>query len=199
MYFRLELETLASEPLDISIAANREHALTTGTCTVVYPPVWPEEMAALKPEGWVPDKPNLKSHVGPAMVFDLPKERFTAADLAPLMESLFKAGEKLDPERMLFKTGWNNQKKGAFPHFEVDAIEYLYMQGVKLIGIDCPSIDKEGETSIAQLMRVNNMVWLVNIDLSTIAANRLYLLFAAPFHTYFDGAVSCRAFVIPLQ
>jgi kynurenine formamidase len=141
---------------------------------------------------------DLKPYVGMAMVVPFQGERMTSQDLIPMVESFLQSGEGYLPERLLFKTSWNAASGKSYPCFEMDALHYLYANGVGFVGIDTPSIDKPGQQTNRLAMRDIKVPWLVNIDLSRLEAGQFVMLFAAPFHSNLDAAVPSRAFVIPM-
>lgn len=193
---------LPSSPLDISIASTHEKSMSTGTCTVVYAPgegIDKKNRQALEEDIARIGLDPLRPFVGTALVLEVKQSTISAADLIPLVLAILGKGEGVLPERLLFKTSSENRDAGQYSYFGVDAIEYLYMQGVRLIGVDSPSIDQPTKSDISMLMRVNRMHWLVNVDLAHVPADKLYLLFSAPAERDSVGTVPCRAFVVPLS
>lgn len=93
------------------------------------------------------------------------------------------------PQRVLFKTVSTIQYdtfESAYPWLSVGLIERLAERGVKLVGLDTPSVDaidsKALETHHALLKA--NMVWLENLDLSQVQVStsqpELFFLSAVP-------------------
>jgi kynurenine formamidase len=182
---------LSAEPVDITLPASPDKPMSSGTMTIVYA----EGQAA---HGIAPPL-DIGPYLGLAVLLEFPGERLTAVELAPAIERLQSSGEKSVPPRILFRTGWTTSKSANYPYLELDAIEYLYMNGVVFIGIDTPSIDPPGQQSNAQIMQANKMPWLVNLDLSHVEVGKPYMLYAAPFHSSLKEPVPTRAFVIPLS
>ncbi len=135
--------------------------------------------ADLSTHGWRASKLVLDSHLGTHI--DAPYhfieggETVDALDLAVLIGAaqvvhLTDMGEHaaitpdhLPPihhQRILLHTGWSERALGdptyfnAYPYLTVDTARALADQGVRLVGVDCPSVDYDpGETHRALLGR----------------------------------------------
>jgi arylformamidase len=86
------------------------------------------------------------------------------------------------PPRVLFKTGFvmGDVWTSSYPTVSEEAIEKLSHFGVKLIGIDSPSIDPEDETLKSHHRAIDTgMVILENLRLKDVEAGS-YRLIALP-------------------
>lgn len=130
--------------------------------------------------GMASDLP-LDAFIGPVLVIDLApyKDGITA-------DQFLKNIEKIDPvpERILFRTCHQIRYhifEEEYAFFSVELIEALNSKGVRLAGIDTPSVDhinsKDLETHHA--LDQYKMVWLENLDLTQVKAGE-YILVALP-------------------
>lgn len=110
--------------------------------------------------------------------------------------------DKLDkfPQRILFKTAnqiRHNIFEENYSYLSVELVKYLASNGVKLIGIDTPSVDHINSKSLAahhELIEAG-MSWLENLDL-TNAEEGYYFLLAAPLKFMELEASPVRAVLI---
>lgn len=194
---------MLATPIDVSISSNRKDT-ASGTRTVVFQERKKELMSmsadfadddnimtGIIQEGM---KELLSTYFGPAVVIDVPPTEISAATLIPIFEKIGQTPESLPP-RLLLKSAC--KPKGPLPKLTLDAVEYLYAYGIALLGVDWRTLEKPDD-KVLYLMRKNKMVWLVNIDLSNVAANRMYFLSALPLRTNEDTETACRALLIPL-
>jgi kynurenine formamidase len=78
----------------------------------------------------------------------------------------------IDQARLLLHTGWSKRTLGTpayftrYPYLTPEAAEYLAGKGVRLVGLDCPSVDYDpGKTHVALLSRGTVIIEnLVNLD-----------------------------------
>lgn len=112
-------------------------------------------------------------------------------------------GEQEWAPRVLFKTGsfpnpdsWN----GDFNSLSPELIEWLAQKGVRLVGIDTPSIDPSDDTELPSHQAVyrNDLAVLEGIDLSQTQPGR-YLLIAPPLRLEGADASPVRALLLPLK
>ena len=131
-------------------------------------------------DGASPAEADLSVYVGRALVVDFSKslpdsQAITAEHVAQIAEQ--------KPERVLFKTG--TVVPGAFPKrfasFSPEAAEALAALGVKLIGIDTPSVDRVDSTTLDShhLFDKGQIAILENLVLGDVAAG-WYELIALP-------------------
>lgn len=146
--------------------------------------------ARIETHGWSASKLVLDSHLGTHM--DAPSH-FVAGgrtlDQIPLdvligpaqIVHLGQVGERealtpahfppISQPRLLIHTGWSERALGTpayfdrYPYLTPEAAIYLADRGVRLVGLDCPSVDYDpGETHVALLSRgtviIENLVHL---------------------------------------
>ena len=97
-------------------------------------------------DGWTMEQAQLETYVGPAVVADLSQKyggdampQMTADDLAPWADELRKA------PRLLLKTNvWSDTRvfPKQIPTIARDVPPWLQARGVKLLGLDVPSVDE---------------------------------------------------------
>ena len=133
------------------------------------------------PDGQAIDAVALDPYLGPCRVIDL-----AASDVRErgLVEARHLAGVMQDmPARVLFKTyaatppAWDD----AFAAIAADAIDLLAAHGVRLVGIDTPSIDPQHSKTLDShhAVRRHGMAILEGIVLDEVAAGD-YELIALP-------------------
>jgi arylformamidase len=165
------------------------------TTTAIVSSVDADGAVSFRPDGAPQgDSSPLAPFIGPVLLLDLAPWQAEEIDSKALMASLepffarsaeeeFNYGQPLYvPGRVIIKTQQNHEIPVAFPYLSLDAIAYLYANGVQLVGIDTPCIEPvEGEsTGVADFMNMNNMPWIVNLDLSQQSGMKLSFLIAAP-------------------
>jgi arylformamidase len=144
-------------------------------------------------DGWPgSDELPVEAFVGYAWVVDVGSTA-TAIDIADLV--LPSAGEPV--ERLLLRTG-RTIADGAFPEqwpaLTAPAIDALLARGLKLVGVDCPSVDERESKALAnhhQLFSGGCSI-LENLDLRGVAAGR-YELLAQPLKLQGLDAAPVRA------
>ncbi|QKE74075.1 arylformamidase [Arthrobacter citreus] len=87
-------------------------------------------------------------------------------------------------ERLLIKTNsWKNDSvfPGSIPHIEKEAAEYLHTKGIKLIGVDVPSVDPldSKELEAHHALHHAGIHILESVDLRDVASGE-YELIALP-------------------
>lgn len=101
--------------------------------------------------------------------------------------------------RVLLKTGFGPREKWSsdFPHLSEQAIRYLAQAGVRVIGIDTPSIDSESDENLSShvLAIDSGMLILENLDLTEVGRG-LYHLVALPLKIQGLEASPVRAVLI---
>ncbi len=117
-------------------------------------------------------------YVGPALVVDTPKSATTFG-----IETLADIDLRSTP-RVLFRTGaWEDHSRfpESFPVMEAGLIDYLADQGVRLVGLDVPSVDPPESKSLANHHRLGEkgIYILESLDLGGAKPGR-YELIALP-------------------
>ena len=111
------------------------------------------------------DQVALDQLIGPAQVVHLEQIQAKQALLPQHFPSITK-------ERLLIHTGWSQCTLGTpayfaqYPYLTPEAARYLLSMGVRLVGMDCPSVDYDpGETHVALLSHGGVIVEnLVNLE-----------------------------------
>jgi arylformamidase len=121
----------------------------------------------------------LDAYIGPVVVIDV-----SAHQGAVDRDALRAAGLTEPPIRLLFKTG-RTIAAGAFPaswpSLTADCAASLAAEGLRLLAVDCPSVDdRESKTlDVHHALFNGGACILENLDLSRVSAGAYYLL-AAP-------------------
>lgn len=101
--------------------------------------------------------------------------------------------------RVLLKTGFGPREKwnSDFPYLSEQAVRYLAQAGVRVIGIDTPSIDSESDENLSShvLAIDSGMLILENLDLTEVGRG-LYHLVALPLKIQGLEASPVRAVLI---
>lgn len=111
------------------------------------------------------DQVELDVLIGPAQVVHLEQ----VAELEALTPAHFPV---VDQARFLIHTGWSKRMLGTpayftrYPYLTPEAAGYLAGKGVRLVGLDCPSVDYDpSKTHIALLSRGTVIIEnLINLD-----------------------------------
>jgi arylformamidase len=138
----------------------------------------------------------LVAYVGPVTVLDL-----TPMESGEITDTIVKRAEKGSlKERVLFKTLSKVDEdvfKDDYAYIGVSAVEYLASKGVKLVGLDTPSVDhinsKDLQTHNALIK--HNFYWLENLNLENAEAGD-YFLVAAPIKLMSAEAAPVRALLL---
>ncbi|HEY7568812.1 MAG TPA: cyclase family protein [Gemmatimonadaceae bacterium] len=118
------------------------------------------------------------------------------------LAALGAAGENPSLQRLLLKSG-RSIASGAFPDswpwLSVGALETLLKRGLRLLGVDAPSIDAQDSTTldVHHALFGGGAFNLENLDLRRVAAGD-YELFAAPLAISGLDAAPTRALLRPL-
>ena len=123
----------------------------------------------------------LDPFVGPVTVIDLSPHR-GAIEIDHVAD--FLASRAHPPQRVVFKTIHRIRYhifENAYAHLTVELVDKLADIGVKLVGIDAPSVDHVDSKTLAVHHRLlaRKMAWLENLDLTNSQA-RDYFLIALP-------------------
>lgn len=125
--------------------------------------------------GWAP----LSPYVGSAIVVDLaPFDGGIEASAAEMMFSGYPDGSI---ERVLFRTQTSQDSskfRESYAHLTVELVDKLCQRGIKLIGIDTPSVDHIDSEQLEVHHRLldQNLFCLENLDLSSVAAGQYFLV-----------------------
>jgi len=140
------------------------------------------------------ERRDLKIYLGPAQVIEVPTRfggRIVIDDLKMVTISaprvLFKTGSFPDP------TQWRND----FMSLSAEVVEALVKQGVRLVGIDTPSIDLAEDKILEshQAVARHNLAILEGIVLDTVAPG-IYQLIALPLPIEGADASPVRAILL---
>jgi arylformamidase len=164
------------------------------------------------PEGKDIDEVDVKTYIGLCQVIDVSVlknnlkeiglQTHSASEVNPLRILLDEIlGLKIEAPRVIFKTGSfdnPNQWTNEFRALSADLIHYLADQGVKLVGIDTPSIDPATDKVLESHHAVyqRSMAVLEGVILSEVPAG-LYTLIAPPLKIKGADAAPVRALLIP--
>jgi arylformamidase len=142
------------------------------------------------------EKRDLGLYMGSAQVIRIkglkPKERVTVQHLG---------GKKITAPRVLIDTGsfpepekWNSD----FNSFSPELLDYLADQGVKLVGIDTPSVDPEDSKALEahQILAKRDFAVLEGLLLKDVPEG-LYTLVALPLPIEGGDASPVRAVLLP--
>lgn len=136
----------------------------------------------------------LEPYIGPCTVIDFSdhREEITVDMVKKKLDSI----QFLNP-RLLFKTQSvvrENVFEKEYAYFQAELISFLHNEGVRLIGIDTPSVDHIDSKTLDthhQLVKFK-IAWLENLNLKD-AEEKNYFLTAAPVKYYPIEAAPVRA------
>src|SRR5579883_2575245 len=125
----------------------------------------------------------LDAFLGAATVIDLApyNEGITAEQFVEQINKLHPAGK---PQRILFKTCHQiryHMFEDSYAYLTVDLVQSMHKQGIRLVGIDTPSVDHIKSKSLEAHHALDEcgMFWLENLDLTKVEAGE-YILVALP-------------------
>lgn len=124
-----------------------------------------------------------------------PGEEISFAMLEPLMDPFLSGSPEFIPRRFLIKTGAGVH--GAKKYLTPDAALYLKALNSALVGLDTTGLDREGENTIKEFFRSNNIVWVLRLDLTNAKPMVRYTINAFPIVP--DAVGPCAARVILLE
>lgn len=118
----------------------------------------------------------LEPFVGPALVIDLSPTR-QALTVRSIFEKLHSVNI---PARILVKTARQIKYEifeDEYAYFDVELIDYLAERGVRLLGIDTPSVDyvQAKILSAHAALIKRHMYWLENLDLTEVSEGEYFL------------------------
>lgn len=140
----------------------------------------------------------LEPFLGKCLLLDVSAR---SAALSP--EDLRSAGWREGTERLLLKTGASTaggRFPDSWPALEPDTAQHLARGGLKLLGVDCPSVDARESKDLAvhHALFAAGCFVLENLDLRRVTAGR-YELSAAPLKVAACDAAPARALLRPLS
>jgi arylformamidase len=121
----------------------------------------------------------LDAFIGPAVVLDVSQVRGALS-----RERLRQAGLRATPPRLLLRTGCSIAQgtfPASWPALTADCAAALVGEGLRLLGVDCPSVDpRESKSLDVHHALFNGGAYILeNLDLSTPTAGPYHLM-AAP-------------------
>jgi len=121
---------------------------------------------------------ELESFIGPVYVLDR-ADTHGEIQLETVQAELQALPEF--PERILVKTQSHVRYdvfESSYGYFSPELIEYLASKGVRLLGIDTPSVDHVESKDLPShhALLNGNMCWLENLDLSSVGTGSYYLV-----------------------
>lgn len=138
---------------------------------------------------------ELDAFVGPVRVIELPADHDITQDLE--VEQMIDLLGGIVPLRVLLRTG-HSVASGTFPAdwpcLSVSAAEWLVSQGLRLWGVDAPSVDRrESKTlDVHHALLGHNAFVLENVDLRDVPVGA-YELCAPPLMVHGADAAPVRA------
>ena len=136
--------------------------------------------------GWTMEQAKLETYFGPAMVVDLTERYAMAAGAARLpqvqISDLEPAADELEATgRLLLKTGvWRDPKvfPDPIPTVARDVPAWLQARGVKLLGLDVPSVDEIDAKELVNhhALGAAGISIVESLDLSAVSAGRYHFL-----------------------
>lgn len=146
------------------------------------------------PGGLTVDRIPLDVLIGPAQKITVPADitAVTAADLSAVAAA-----------RVVIHTGWSDRlatdEAGyltSSTHLDASAAEFLVRCGVRLVGIDCPSVDAPGVDPVHRILLGNGVVIVENLA-NTSAVPDSFTLMVAPLRLVdVDGSPARVAAVV---
>lgn len=174
--------------------ANGEHLLLSSITTTLHLGAHADAPNHYKPGEVGIDLRHLGYYMGKAQVISAPVERGARVRLEDLK------GTPIQAPRILFKTGsfpdpnrWNDD----FAAMDPALIETMAQRGVRLIGIDTPSIDPQDSKLLEahQVIARNDMAILEGLCLNDVP-DGLYTLIALPLRLQGADASPVRAILL---
>ena len=113
-------------------------------------------------------------HAGPTTVVDV------SGQDGPLTSSALGMGDRVEGGRLLVRTG-RSIAHGSFPErwpwIDPDEIPRLLAGGLRLLGVDAPSVDSRDSKSldVHRALFAGGAFVLENLDLTNVTAGRYYL------------------------
>ena len=183
--FRLNWQMAAGAPVNVG-------AVTMG----VHNGTHADAPRHFLPDGATAEALPLDALVGPAVVLDLSARPdrcapVTRDDLAPALASL------ADAPRLLLKTGASpdpSRFPAAIPTLAPGVVAFLGERGVRLLGVDVPSVDVLDSKDLPNhhALAAANVVILENLDLHAVGPG-VYELMALPLPIVGGDAAPVRA------
>ncbi|MFL6516036.1 MAG: cyclase family protein [Chthoniobacterales bacterium] len=151
-----------------------------------------------EPDGWTIEQAGLATYFGPAVVVDLTQQLAnSSSDLITVEQLNGSIDHVRQTSRLLLKTGvWPDS--AAFPKripvIDGDVAEWLRANGVKLIGLDLPSVDSiDAKVLVNHHSLARSEISIIeSLDLSAIEAG-VYGFVALPLKIAGGDAAPVRA------
>jgi arylformamidase len=149
-------------------------------------------------DGWTIDHADLATYFGPAVVVDLTQQLANNSGELITVELLKESADELrQTSRLLLKTGvWPNSTvfPKRIPVIDGDVAGWLQAHGVKLIGLDLPSVDSIDAKVLANhhALARSEISIVESLDLSAIEAG-VYGFVALPLKIAGGDAAPVRA------
>ncbi len=142
----------------------------------------------------------LAPYVGPALVLNLAAMENGPVTADAIRAELEAAGITQIHPRVLLRTQAVNEGnlfKCNYPYIGTDAVEFLNTCGVKLVGIDTPSVDHINAKSLEthHALKQHGFYWLENLNLENVKTGE-YFLVAAPIKLTTAEAAPVRALLL---
>jgi len=140
----------------------------------------------------------LNAFVGDALVVSLPESLQAGRTVdANVIETLVR--EFQWSPRLLLRTGVTTSARGfpeEWPSVDESAVQWLVSRGLRLLGVDCPSVDARHSTTLPvhHALFASGAYVLENLALDGVAPGP-YELSAAPIHVVGTDAAPVRAFL----
>lgn len=148
----------------------------------------------VRPDGAGADALPLSPFVGPAVVVDVSAKRGTLSH-----DDLHAAGYRPGVERLILRTG-RSTARGTFPDvwpaLDARTAGQLVAEGLRLLAVDCPSVDDRDSKDLAvhHALFGGGAFVLENLDLEAVTPGA-YDLVALPLKVAACDAAPVRAFL----
>lgn len=175
----------------VSLSFPQNHLTLSSIETTLHIGAHADATIHYHPSGEGIDQRNLSPYIGPCQVIQVAGKggRILLSELP-----------KIQAKRVLFRTDsfpnpskWNSDFRSLSP----EVIEYLFQQGVCLVGIDTPSVDPEDSKQLEshQALWKTKMAVLEGIILDSVSPGN-YLLVALPLKLKDADAAPVRAILL---
>jgi arylformamidase len=180
--------------LSVTSTSNGDSVLNLGSVSMsVHTGTHVDAPFHFKNDGQPVERLDLDPFVGPAIVIDVAgKDRIQVRDLEASGASL--------PPRVLLKTGgWTDHRRfpESVPVIESYVPAFLSERGVRLLGVDVPSVDPLDSKDLANhhALAERGICILESLNLAAVAPGR-YDLIALPLPLAGADASPCRAVLL---
>lgn len=148
-------------------------------------------------DGATVDGLDLDTLVGPAVVLDMGGRpdtwRITVEDMATAAAS--------SPPRWLLATGWDRahgtpEYFSAYPSLSTEAAGWLIERGVRLLGVDMPSLSRSANPAVHRTLLAAGVVIVEGLRGLTALVGRVFTLCVLPLRLHGADAAPARAIAI---